>query len=451
MNIDRHTYPINENLPQTAYSSADSEGIPNKNSLNSFLPIRTKGNEFNWDAVVGLVLRGLLRQEIKSYSFEQFEEACKSKFEGKLSNKDFWQVLQDMYFKNKDILSVSPEFSLFSAQKEIRTQSDQRIASLFNSLAQNQQIERFDAQVNFVEKEMLLVLQNQMKKTQQTGPKEAPYLPFLSQAFKQDIQFLATKPKYLLSEFQQLLTFYAFSYTAQLSLSIPDWKSGQEPKAKPLYFIMDHEKASIERTHIQNHGYKLFHETSKQLYPVLTMLELLQPTPKTEKYPLWKIAKDIESSAKDNLVDILRNFARAFRSQRNLSTYFQESESALDWLENIIVLANAQFADSTTERPAINKKYVNEVEKSLAKSFIQSRGRSGKVFVLNQDYVILLTNLVVGASDKLRFHELIVEFQNRGVFVDKQTELELISFYERIGNVERMSDSGDAVYVRKTI
>ena len=54
-------------------------------------------------------------------------------------------------------------------------------------------------------------------------------------------------------------------------------------------------------------------------------------------------------------------------------------------------------------------------------------------------------------KDKLRFHELITAFEQRGIFVDKQTEQELIKFYERIGNVERMSDSGDAVYVRKTI
>ncbi|MQK80561.1 DNA phosphorothioation-dependent restriction protein DptG, partial [Escherichia coli] len=27
----------------------------------------------------------------------------------------------------------------------------------------------------------------------------------------------------------------------------------------------------------------------------------------------------------------------------------------------------------------------------------------------------------------------------------------LVAFYERMGNVERMSDSGDAVYVRKTV
>ena len=96
--------------------------------------------------------------------------------------------------------------------------------------------------------------------------------------------------------------------------------------------------------------------------------------------------------------------------------------------------------------------YSGEYLCNLAAShFIQSRGRSGRVLVLNQDYIILLTNLVVGEKDKLRFHELITAFEQRGIFVDKQTEQELIKFYERIGNVERMSDSGDAVYVRKTI
>lgn len=82
---------------------------------------------------------------------------------------------------------------------------------------------------------------------------------------------------------------------------------------------------------------------------------------------------------------------------------------------------------------------------------MQARGRSGRVLVLTQDHIILLTNLVVGKEEKLRFHELIIGLQQRGIFVDKHTEQELIKFYERIGNVERMSDSGDAVYVRKTI
>ncbi|CAE6906145.1 hypothetical protein ACOMICROBIO_FLGHMIGD_01772 [Vibrio sp. B1FLJ16] len=159
--------------------------------------------------------------------------------------------------------------------------------------------------------------------------------------------------------------------------------------------------------------------------------------------------KGIQESRYEHLKSDLENFARAFKTQRNLDTSLDESESALDWLGHIMKLATAQF--SVGERFNINKKYVSEVEKHLASHFIQSRGRSGRVLVLNQDYIILLTNLVVGEKDKLRFHELIAAFKQRGIFVDKQTEQELIKFYERIGNVERMSDSGDAVYVRKTI
>ena len=82
---------------------------------------------------------------------------------------------------------------------------------------------------------------------------------------------------------------------------------------------------------------------------------------------------------------------------------------------------------------------------------MQRRGRAGRVLVLNQDHLLLLANIAIGKQEKLRFQELIVEFRKRGIYLDKQTEIELIKFFERIGNIEKMSDSGDAVYVRKTI
>jgi DNA phosphorothioation-dependent restriction protein DptG len=70
---------------------------------------------------------------------------------------------------------------------------------------------------------------------------------------------------------------------------------------------------------------------------------------------------------------------------------------------------------------------------------------------MNQDYLTLLTNLAIGENQRLRFSDLLKEFEARGVYFDKKTQQALIKFYERVGNVERMSDSGDAVYVRKTI
>lgn len=448
MTTDKFTTPFNKNLPQT------EDAVPNKNSLNSYLPTRTKGNDFDWHAVIGLVLRGLLRKKIEKYSYEQFVEDCQSAFEEKLGEEEFWTVLKEMYFDNKDIFSVSPELLLFRAQKGEYVQSDLRIASMFTNLLQDQRVESFDAKLNFIEREMLTTLRDQMKDDSSMQSSEEPYLPYLSKAFRSDLKFLSTRPKYLLGEIEQFLSLYAFTYTAQLSLAISDWKSGEAPQAKPLYFIMDHERASNERTHVKNHGYKLFNESAKRLFPMLTMLELLQPTfgekkAIEKKVPLWVISKSIQDSNFEHLKDQLEGFAKAFRSQRGLDTQLEETDSAIGWLGNIMKLAMAQFM--VGERFNINKKYVAEVEKYLASHFIQSRGRSGRVLVLNQDYIILLTNLVVGEKDKLRFHELITAFQQRGIFVDKQTEQELIKFYERIGNVERMSDSGDAVYVRKTI
>ncbi|WP_133180948.1 DNA phosphorothioation-dependent restriction protein DptG [Shewanella decolorationis] len=441
MTTDKFTMPVNADLPQTA---AD---VPNKNSLNSYLPIRTKGNEFDWSAVIGLVLQGLLRKKVEKYEYEQFVLDCEASLKEKLGEEAFWDVLKEMYFDQQSILDVSPELLLFRAQKSLINAGDSRIASMFTSLAQGQRIGTFNGNLNFLEREILQTLRSKMKDDSTEELIERPYLPFLSAVFRKDLSFLASRPKYLLSEFEHFLSFYGFTYTAQLALSLPSWRSGEKPSAKPLYFIMDHERASNERAHVKNHGFGLFKASSERLFPMLTMLELLQRKD-AEKRPLWEIAHDIAECQLD-IKSRLEAFAYAFKNQRQLDTEFTRSDSALDWLDNIIKLAMAQF--NVGERLNINKKYVQEVEKHLAANFIQSRGRSGRVLVLNQDHIILLTNLVVGEEDKLRFHDLLEQFKLRGIFVDKQTEQELIKFYERIGNVERMSDSGDAVYVRKTI
>ncbi|MEZ8394576.1 DNA phosphorothioation-dependent restriction protein DptG [Vibrio cyclitrophicus] len=449
MTTDNFALPIKAGLPQTA-----ADKFQNKNTLNSYIPIRTKGNDFDWSSVVGLVLRGLLRKKIEKYNYQDFTADCKANVQNKLGEEDFWDVLEDMYFTNQDIFSVSPEFLLFKSQKSECKAGDLRVASLFINLLNGRQIEQFNANLNFIEQELLETLRSKTKPDTDKSLRatEAPYLPYMAEAFKRDLAFLTTYPKYLLDEFEQFLAFYGFAYTAQLSLSLSDWKTGEAPAAKPLYFIMDHERASNERIHIKKHGYKLYSESSFKLFPFLSMLENLQPNPEELKKPLWQLARDIESSSREELAEQIKNYALMFRANRKLDTALPDNAStAIDWLEYALKLAEEQFRDPKTDRPAIIKKYMTEVEKNMATDFVQVRGRSGRVLVLTQDHIILMTNLVVGKEEKVRFHELIIGFQERGIFVDKQTEQELIKFYERIGNVERMSDSGDAVYVRKTI
>ncbi|WP_269139938.1 DNA phosphorothioation-dependent restriction protein DptG [Psychrosphaera haliotis] len=120
-------------------------------------------------------------------------------------------------------------------------------------------------------------------------------------------------------------------------------------------------------------------------------------------------------------------------------------------LENLLNLSVKQF-DKGESRHGVNTDYAKAIENELSGHFVQNRGRAGRVLVFNQDYILLLTNLAIGGDrEQLRFHELVLEFEKRGVYFDKQSQKVLVEFYERIGNVDRMSDSGDAVYVRKTV
>ncbi|RQW62375.1 DNA phosphorothioation-dependent restriction protein DptG [Vibrio viridaestus] len=446
--MDNFSLPFNADLPVT------KDKVANKNSLNSFLPIRTKGNDFDWSVVIGLILGTLIRKKIDNYDYVTFKQDCQDVFESKLGRKEFWTVLDKMYFEDGALFSVSPETLLFKSQKEVRSKSDERIASLFTNLLQELRIKDFDTKLNFLENEILTTLRNQMREESFTA-KELPYLPFLSACFRKDLQFLSEHPKYLLAQIQPFLSLYGFIYVAQLSLVLPDWRKAEAPESKPLYFIMDHERASSERVHVRNHGYKLFEDGCYRLFPYLTMLEMLQPEksslPNGKKLPLWQLAQNIQESQNATVSERLALFAKAFKANRNLDMVLEESDDAFKWLDQLLKLSVAQFEDKTTERPAINRKYVAEVEKYLASGFVHRRGRAGRVLVLNQEYLLLLANLAIGKREKIRFQELVGEFKARGVFLDKQTELELIKFFERIGNVEKMSDSGDAVYVRKTI
>ncbi|MCG9781340.1 DNA phosphorothioation-dependent restriction protein DptG [Vibrio brasiliensis] len=446
MTLDKFIDPFNSNLP------IDEDGVAEKNILNSYFPLRTNEKPCNWEAVIGLLLQVVLRKGIGKYTIDQFEVDCRNNLEEKLGEAEFWDVLKQMYFDEKDILKINPKMLLFKAKKGEYASVDERVATMFANHLMDLQLQDFEVKSNFIERELLTTLENKLEPNKTSPKTEHPYLPELTQAFRQDFKFLSSRPKYLLNEFESFLSFYAFTYTSQLSLSLPDWRTGKEPKAKPLYFIMDHERASKERTYLKKYGYQLMSESFIRLFPMLTMLEMLQPSKggkETLKVPLWEISRRIQESKFEHIEKHLKQFAFAFKKKRGIPGEMKGASSALDWLENILSLSEAQFKFGG--KKGLDDKYASSVEKIMAAPFIQSRGRSGRVLVLNQDYLILLTNLVVGEKDKLRFHELITAFEQRGIFVDKQTEQELIKFYERIGNVERMSDSGDAVYVRKTI
>ncbi|WP_341503866.1 DNA phosphorothioation-dependent restriction protein DptG [Gallaecimonas sp. GXIMD4217] len=436
------------------YPFPDELTVSNTNKINSYLPVRNKNNDFCWETITGIVLSHALKAEVRDYDYEDFREDCKERFASKLDEPSFWEVLNRTYFSGMDIFSVSPMFLLFKAQRKSSgskgwNAQDQRMAELFMSMMGNHFTQdRINEKLNFIEAEILSVLSEKLDKSESVDQKERPYLPFLAEAFVKDLKFLEGHPNYLLQELSNTLRLYAFSYVSQLALNVKNWSDG-EPQSRPLYFILDTEKASSERVHVAKHGFKLLSNSSEALFPVLSALEVLQS--KVIKQPLWYIYQQAsEYQDKKRILDVLNNYIGTFIENRKLPPRqpAQNLEEAFKLFETVAI---EQFKDEKTTRADINRKYVVECEKQIFGDFIQSRGRAGRVLVLNQDQLLLLTNLAIGERDKLRLHELLSEFEERGFYLDGQSQQQLVHFYERMGNVERMSDSGDAVYVRRTV
>lgn len=428
------------------------------NQLDSYLPVRNKNNNINWQIVTGLILSYALKRKIDAYNIEQFREDCKAHLQTLIDEPTFWPVLERMYFSSQDIFRISPLFLLFHAQFDAEkinagSTTDKRLGTLFANLMRGFSLNYpIQDKLNFIEQQMLNKLNEKIKLLGE-GPfaEEQPYLPYMVTCFQSDLAFLADHPQYLLQELTNTLRLYAFSWCAQLALNLDNWRDG-EPQSKSLFFILDTEKASSERDQIKRFGYKWFASQCEKLFPILSALEVLQWGKGAKKRPLWQVYQDAlnDSDPSSQTLNNLNNYLQDFIEDRQLTS--RDRATNLDnAFKQLLSVAIEQFQGKKSERASVNRKYINELESQICSDFIQVRGRAGKVLVLNQDRLLLLTNLTVGKNKKLRLHELLRGFEQRGFYLDNQSTQMLVAFYERMGNVERMSDSGDAVYVRKTV
>ncbi|MEP1384658.1 MAG: DNA phosphorothioation-dependent restriction protein DptG [Paraglaciecola sp.] len=428
---------------------------PNNNAFNTFLPLRTKDKhyKFCWDTVLGYFVHILYGKSLVNGDIDNFKELCENRFSTKLDETEFWSVLEKMYFDNEQLFKISPEILIFKALKDNVDTNSKKLGDMFVGLLNGLTLDSSSVNdLNFLEKEIKaefdsFYISGKSKITHKTEP---AYLPFLSELFKQDLQFLNKRPHYLLNNFNSVIRLYGFLYISQMALNIKNWANGA-PSSKPCFFIIDNEKASDERSQVKNFGYSQLHEYLEYLFPYLFMNEAIQA--KGEVKPLWQLFDSIN----ENDITQLNQFGRDFvedRMQRkwyNINQNWLDSSDKKEVLQQLLSSSYAQFDNKKGRLTEYNDTVVKGTLGNILDPFIQRRGRAGQVLTFNQDYIVLLTNLAIGERDKLRFHEIIKEFEGRGVFFDKQSQQSLIDFYERMGNVERMSDSGDAVYVRKTV
>lgn len=446
---------------QDNLAAIPSLAIKEKNSVNYYLTFRShRGKEADYAAVMGELLAIISKRTLKpglttDKALKKFIEACTQNFHEKLADPEFEELLQHMYFDDeaRGLYQVSPEFLLLKGKTGGASNTRHVADSLGNMLIESGLQGSVQLQnINFLEAELQKEFQSFVTE-QQPSSNVSSYLPYMTKVFSEDLAFLCQYPSYLMQNMKAFIGLYNFLYSAQLALNIRSWKS--EPVSKPLYFILDTERASTERTHVR----KALPELSarvEDLFPMLSALEYLnQPDSKTaHRYPFWRYYQYLDGlpeSEKPEQLKQLQNFVRQYREKRKRPVWPETIDTAEAAIKAITVTAKEIFSVAKSNPQDVNKRVVSVFEHEIARHFIQNRKRGGRVLIINQDYLLLLTNLAVGGNSRIQFQKLLDCFKSRGVWFDQQSEQALIEFYERVGNIERMSDSGDAVYVRKTI
>jgi DNA phosphorothioation-dependent restriction protein DptG len=445
-------------------NSLELDDIRPANTSTYFLPIRKGTGNYDPIQVAGRIVALLSQQKLKpKFSEKKLKKTALNTINGLLTNESVLPTIEAMYFNEESstLNKISPEFLLLSAEKMSRSSRSEKLTEIFTAFLtgamQNSmkiQAPPLDFIQEYIRQTLVHDFLDESKQSLLEQAPTEPYLPFLARAFQKDVAFLAQRPRLLLSQLPNLVSLYTFLYCSQLALNIRNWQRIPEPR--PIYFILESERASLERNHIVDRGYKQLETAYKNVFPTLVILEYLnEALPSTAQHPpLWRYWEAISCyESSDELQRAIRHLYSNFATKRGLPQPSDAEANPMRLLDQLIDATNRMFQDKDnfSGQVRVNNQTFEKFRATAARPFIQQRGQLGRTLVINYDNLLLLTNLAIGNERDLSFQKLLAEFESRGIFFDRQTEPELIKIYERIGNIERMSDTGNAVKISKTL
>ncbi|MCG0733513.1 DNA phosphorothioation-dependent restriction protein DptG [Lactiplantibacillus paraplantarum] len=263
---------------------------------------------------------------------------------------------------------------------------------------------------------------------------------WFSGCFSSDIKHFLTNKDYFYQHIDELLEFYYFTYVIQLISRISDTTEHQT--IIPLYFTLENEPVSQSRLSIQQ-GYQLVYQHGQDLLidmDVLNYLNALIP----DNCFYWKSQiLDENFKYRMELLVNLKQFIEAYREQFPVTKLadIDFNYNSLSSQINILRLILEKHKGATDSR------YAKSLEEISQQGYLRQHGRLGRVFSLSNQTILMLTAAIVG-SHKMLLKDVFNALQQRGIYFDRLTREQVVRLFERVNVLEKLSDSGDAQYVK---
>ena len=265
---------------------------------------------------------------------------------------------------------------------------------------------------------------------------------------KNDFQFAFNEQKFLLNNFEKMVSYYLFFYFSQFLLKTSTTKCSQ--KIEETYYLLDWESPGMGRPS-KTKGYnrvRKYFDVLKIKIDVVEHLNLLLGE-KTMLVPeIREYCSHMKRNEQNDFIHYLSLWVKELRKLEDLDDIHLSSDinGLIKDLENSIEEAykvNASRRSGTTNR-------YRQVIKCLAETyFVKNRkGPYGYMFNIDLELLLVITRLCIGPDENISFNHLIEEYRKRGLFFDTDSQQMILREFEKLNLIDKKSDSEEVQYVR---
>ncbi len=282
-------------------------------------------------------------------------------------------------------------------------------------------------------------------------------VPYVSEVFVEDLKYMLEKPEFYNNNIEKLLKFYYMFYVIQLSLNFNKMFDATLDKPVEVYFNLDWEKASKARVSYES-GWKVVEGALQTIFSHANCLELINHNHSNKVCSYLDIKDTVENmtaeeyeESKLSFEELIDNYKKYVGDVDFTRANFERKydNDILNIIYQLYKSINYQFVNSG--RKERQNDYCTWFIEFCKINFLRQRGRLGYTLNLTEEYIIFLTKISVKDNEKIKLKDLFLEYEKRGVFLDRDSKGKVAHLFEKLNILEKKSDSGDAQYVKSVL
>ncbi|KGX89830.1 hypothetical protein N781_08925 [Pontibacillus halophilus JSM 076056 = DSM 19796] len=426
-----------------------------RNTKAPFLPFTSRNPERarfqrGFTGVIGEFTRAL-----KDYSLseemnrEEVIESLLKKVQVNPEDRIYFEKLIDNFlFSDGDHINIfHPHMLLYLPLSEEKDSKGEKEIALFLKDVFGGETEAFESLLGKGEGGTLIanLILNQLEglHPKESSNKYIGKLPQITELFREDLEFLTKHPDYLVENMNLFLGYYYFFYITQFTLKSNQLFKSDFTDVNKLYYILDWEGASKNRTSYME-GFQSVKESAKLLLPHYDSIEQLNYIFGTNHliYPEFK--EIYENESEEQRIEIrrlLKSWVEEYRYHSSL-TPIELQDDFEELVRSLVTsLSEGGLRLGPTSRFKLS---IDEIGK---KYFLKTRGSLGYMLNITQDFLLLLTAITV-KEERTSLKQVFQSFEERGVFLDRHSKEAVVILYDQLNLLDKKSDSGDAQYVK---